>query len=239
MERDAKPFDLVGIVLAVLVVLVVGGVVWACGGDAEPEGAAFSSTVDHRFVPLASVRVTVFEGSERDPATGETTRLRIESRVLPTTERVAGVPVAVVDVKEYEDGALVEHTFDYFAQRSDGSVWYFGERVDDYEGGKVVGHAGEWLAGRGRAKPGLFMPARPSVGQTFEQERAPGVAEDRSTVVALLARVSTPAGTFANCIKTEDVAPLDGMTEFKHYCAGIGLVRERSPHGRLDLVRYR
>jgi hypothetical protein len=29
------------------------------------------------------------------------------------------------------------------------------------------------------------MPEYPKVGQTFQQEREPGVAEDRSTVVAV------------------------------------------------------
>ena len=83
-------------------------------------------------------------------------------------------------MREFEDGELVERTADYFAQDGKGRVWYFGERVDDIENGKVVGHEGQWLAGKNGAKPGLFMPAKPRVGQVFEQERAPGVAEDRS-----------------------------------------------------------
>ena len=246
-DSERARFDVVGIVLAVLVVLAVGGALWACGGGsgAEPGGrpargsVSFSPTVDHRFVPLSSTRLTVFEGSERDPTTGESTRLRVESRMLARTERVAGVRVTVVDVRDFEDGELVEHTSDYYAQRADGGVWYFGERVDDYENGKLVGHAGQWLAGQGRAKPGLFMPARPRLGETFEQERAPGVAEDRSTVVALGLDVRTPAGRFSDCMKTKDVAPLDGATEFKYYCPGVGLVREETPGGKLELVRYR
>ncbi len=83
------------------------------------------------------------------------------------------------------------------------------------------------------------MPAKPSVGDVFEQERAPGVAEDRSTVVALGVAVTTPAGTFSGCIKTKDFAPLDQLTEFKYYCPRVGLVREDLQHGRVVLVRYR
>ena len=219
----------------------------ACGGDESPEPSArpietagLSARVDHPLVPLASVRSSVFEGSEPDPDTGETIELRVETRVLQRTARVAGAPVAVVDVNEYEDGELVEHTLDYYAERRDGSVLYMGERVDDYEGGKVVGHKGAWLAGRNGARPGLFMPARPRVGDAFEQERAPGVAEDRSTVVAAGLDVRTPAGRFSNCVKTRDFAPLDKVTEFKFYCPGVGLVREQGPDGgRLELVRYR
>ena len=205
----------------------------------EFDPADLLATVDHPLVPLSSIRLTVFEGSERDPETGEEIEARVESRVLQKSELVAGVHVTVVDVKEYEDGELVEHTLDYYAQHPDGSVLYIGERVDDYEDGKIVGHGGEWLAGQAGATPGLFMPAEPTLGQTFEQERAPGVAEDRSTVVAAGLDVTTPAGTFADCIKTEDFAPLDNSSGFKYYCPGVGLVREESSAGGIDLVRYR
>ena len=85
----------------------------------------------------------------------------------------------------------------------------------------------------------LFMPARPKVGQSFEQERAPGVAEDRSTVGGRRSRGEDPAGKFAGCIKTRDLAPLDKKTEFKHYCPGTGLVREDLSGRRLELARYR
>jgi hypothetical protein len=65
------------------------------------------------------------------------------------------------------------------------------------------------------------------------------VAEDRSRVVALGLDVSTAAGKFDGCIKTRDYAPLDKKSEFKFYCPGVGLVRERARNARVDLVRYR
>src|SRR5215210_333258 len=79
----------------------------------------------------------------------------------------------------------------------------------------------------------LFMPAIPRVGQSFQQERAPEVAKDRSEVVEVGLEVTTPAGTFSKCIKTKDVAPLDDVTEFKYYCPGAELVREDVPQGRV------
>jgi hypothetical protein len=193
----------------------------------------FSAKVDHPLVPFSSVRFKVLEGREG------TTEIRVRERVLRRTRKVAGVPVAIVDVKEYENGELVEHTLDYFSQRKDGSVFYMGEHVDDYKDGKIVGHGGQWLAGKNGAKPGLFMPAEPRVGQKFEQERAPGVAEDRSTVVALGRNLTTPAGSFTDCIKTRDFAPLDNQTEFKFYCPGPGLAREQARRTRVDVTRYR
>lgn len=206
-------------------------------GAGELDPSRYSPKVTHPLVALSTVRFKVFEGRERNRA-GESVDIRSVVRVLDKTTRVAGVRVAIVDVKEYEDGELVEHTLDYYAQRDDGSVWYFGERVDDIEDGMIVGHDGQWFAGRNGAKPGLFMPAAVRVGQAFEQERAPGIAEDRSTVVAVDRTVKTPAGTFRNCIKTRDVAPLDKKTERKFYCRGVGLVREQSTTVLNDLSRY-
>jgi hypothetical protein len=203
------------------------------GSRSSKRARKYTAKVDHPLVPLTTVRHTVFTGFEGD------TRTRVVSRVLKKTRRVAGVRVAIVDVREFEDGELVEHTRDYYAQDRKGRVWYFGESVDDIENGKVVGHDGQWFAGKNGAKPGLFMPAKPTVGKVFEQERAPGIAEDRSKVVAVGLDVTTAAGQFDECIKTRDFAPLDNSTEFKFYCAGVGLVREKPADGRLDLVRYR
>jgi hypothetical protein len=223
-------------------------VVGACGADDEPSSAPkaaagapaqATANVDHPLVPLSTVRRAVFEGTERDPDTGEKVTTRVDARVLSATEVVDGVRSAVVQVRDYENGELVERTRDYYAQRADGSVLYMGEQVDDLEGGKVIGHGGQWLSGKKGAKRGLFMPATPTTGQTFEQERAPGVAEDRSTIVAVGQQVTTPAGRFTDCIKTKDYAPLDKLTEFKYYCKGVGLVREDLEDGRAVLVSYR
>jgi hypothetical protein len=83
------------------------------------------------------------------------------------------------------------------------------------------------------------MPARPRVGQVFEQERAPGIAEDRSTVVATGLTVKVPAGRFRNCIRTRDYAPIGNSTEHKVYCPGVGLVREEGAGAPLELTAYR
>jgi hypothetical protein len=233
-----------------LLAIAVALTVPACGGDDdEPEAsgdtrpaldpAQFSAEVDHPLFPLSNLRSVAYAGIEGDPDSGERARLRSVSRVLDEPREVSGAPVTVVEVREFEDGELVEHTLDYYAEDDEGNVRYMGERVDDIEDGKVVAHEGQWLAGKGDATPGLFLPADPQVGDVFEQERAPGVAEDRSEVVETDLEVTVPAGRFDGCIKTEDFAPLDNNREFKFYCAGVGLVREQFEIGRMDLVRYR
>ena len=232
-----KRFALVAGVLGAALFVACGG---GNGGQAPPgiNPADFGTTIDNPLFPLSSLKPKLFEGEERDPETGEVIKTRLESTPLPQTDTVAGVEVLVLQEKDYEDGELVESTLDYFALHRDGSVWYFGERVDEYEGGKVVGHKGQWLAGEGGNQPGVYMPAQPKAGDEFAQEAAPGVAEDRSKVVAVNQTVTTPAGTFTGCIKTEDFSPLDNVAEFKYYCPGVGLVREEPPGGYLDLISY-
>ena len=196
--------------------------------------ADFSTNVDNRFFPVQPGQPRAYEGEEKSGA--ETTKTRVEETVLAETDTMAGVEVRVVEAKEYENGELTEITKDYYAQHKDGAVYYFGERVDEYSGGQVVGHGGQWVAGEGQNQAGVFMPADPKVGDQFQQERAPGIAEDTSKVIVVDETVDVPAETASGCIKTEDYSPIDKATEFKFYCPDIGLMREEFTGGFLDLV---
>ena len=245
-ENSTKPRMIPATPRLFLPVLVLGlAVAVACGGgddnggggggNEQPSAAAldpsdFQAIVDNRFFPLKSGTKLVYEGTE------DGAEIRVESTVLEETDTIAGIEVTIVEVKDFEDGEIVEATRDNYAQHKDGTVYYMGERVDDYEGGQVVGHGGQWLAGEGDNQAGVFMPTDPKVGDEFEQERAPGIAEDRSKVVAIDEIVETPAGSFSGCIKTEDLDPLSGHKETKFYCPEVGLVREESPGTFLELV---
>lgn len=204
----------------------------------EVELGKLSHVVDNAYFPLATLERAVYAGRERDPDSGEMLEIRMECVVRAKPEKVAGILVTVVEVSEYEDDELVEKTLDYYAQDAGGNVYYIGEKVDDYEDGKVTGHGGQWLAGEKGARPGLFMPAAPKLGDVFEQERAPGVAEDRSTVVAVGSTIEVPAGKFENCIETEDFDPISKSKGHKVFAAGIGLVKEASAAGKstIELV---
>jgi hypothetical protein len=57
---------------------------------------------------------------------------------------------------------------------------------------------------------------------------------DRAEVVSLSERVTTPAGTFEKCLKTEETTPLEPGRESKLYAPGVGLVTD----GSLVLVSY-
>jgi len=160
---------------------------------------------------------------------------RLTSTVLAETKTIDGIQTRVVEDREEKDLKPVEVTRDYYAiDRSAGDVYYFGEDVDVYKGGKVAGHEGSWLAGAGDAAFGLMMPARVVVGDRFYQELAPGRAMDRSEVVAVGETVATPAGTFRNCVHLRDSSAIEkSAKDDKWYAPGVGLVKDNE----LVLVR--
>ena len=158
---------------------------------------------------------------------GRTVRLVVS--VLDETKVVGGIEARVVEERETDNGALVEVSRNYMAiHKTTHDVYYLGEDVDVYKGGKVANHEGAWLHGTGGAKLGLLMPGAPVVGQRYYQEVAPKVAMDRAEVVSVSERVTTPAGTFEKCLKTEESTPLEPGREFKLYAPGIGLITDGS-----------
>ena len=162
--------------------------------------------------------------------------VRLVVSVLDETKVVGGIEARVVEERETEDGVLVEVSRNYLAiSKTTRDVFYLGEDVDIYKGGKVANHDGAWLHGTGGAKLGLLLPGAPAVGQRYYQEVAHGIAMDRAEVVSVSERVTTPADTFEKCLKTEETTPLErGAREFKLYAPGVGLIRD----GPLDLVSY-
>lgn len=155
--------------------------------------------------------------------------------VLKETEMVDGVETRVVEEREFVEGKLKEVSRNYFAIcKEHRDVFYFGEDVDDYKGGKVVGHGGAWRAGRKGAQAGLMMPGKPRVGLRHYQEIAPGQAMDRAEVQQMDATIETPAGAFKDCLKAAETTPLEpGDVSIKVYAPGIGIVRD----DKLTLMR--
>jgi hypothetical protein len=144
--------------------------------------------------------------------------------VLDETKLVDGVETRVVEERETVDGKLVEISRNYFAiDRTNGDVYYFGEDVDIYEDGKVASHDGAWLAGVNGVRFGLIMPGKPSVGDRFYLEDAPGAVE-RVEVVALDATLATPLRGFEKVVHCQENDVLDGGVSHKWYAPGIGMV---------------
>jgi hypothetical protein len=135
-------------------------------------------------------------------------------------------------------GKLAEDTQDWYAQDNDGTVWYFGEDTKELDKhGDVVSTEGSWEAGVNDAKPGVFMPAHPEVGQVFQQEFAPDVAEDCFKVVSLKASVDVPYVSSNHGLETKEWTRLEpGIFDHKKYVRRVGLARDQGPDDLFELV---
>jgi hypothetical protein len=147
----------------------------------------------------------------------------------------------------FENGELTESSDNYFAQADDGTVYYFGEVVDNYEDGVVVDHGGSWLVGGptlpsdpgdagNDTDPTVFMPANPQVGDVFKPEDLAGVVDETARVVRVGLNVKVPAGRYEDAIKIDETSGLEPGTTTKWYAPGVGVVKENAKHEHLNLI---
>jgi hypothetical protein len=194
----------------------------------------FVDKIDNRYMMFTPGTTFVYEGKTADGPE------RVETYVSHKTREVLGVKCTVVRDKAFLNGKLSEDTFDWYAQDSEGNVWYFGEDTKEYENGKVVSTKGSWEAGVDGAKPGIVMEANPRVGDAYSQEYYEGEAEDVAEVLSLDASglndaVSVPYGSFADVLMTKEWNPLEpGVLEYKYYAPGTGLIGEEQILGGTD-----
>ncbi len=194
--------------------------------DFDRDACTFSSVGNNPFFPLTPGLVLELEAEEEDE--GEIIEVFVRHTVTHATEVIDGVRTRVFLEEEYEDDELVEVSTNFMAHcRETGDVWYFGEDVDDYEDGEVVGHEGEWRAGRDGALAGVLMPGNPMLGARFFQEIAPDIALDRSEITGRGLTLTVEAGTFTNVLNTEDTDALDPESiNDKYFAPGIGLIKD-------------
>jgi len=202
--------------------------------DFPPDPGAFVAEIDNPYLGFERGRVLRYEGDTEDGL--ET----IVVEVTGDTKMILGVATTVVHDRVYLDGELIEDTMDWYAQDTDGNVWYFGEDSKEIDHGVVVSTEGSWEAGVDGATPGVVMLAEPIVGTKYQQEFAEDIAEDMAKVLSLSKTAEVPYGTFEGCLMTSEWTPLTpGAHEFKYYAPGVGLVLELQPRGgriRVELV---
>jgi hypothetical protein len=227
-----------------LVVVVAAG----CGGSdgsSFPQGseaveldpADFTSEIDNPWLPLRTGSRWVYR--ETDQEGGDQ---RVVVTVLDETRTVLGIETRVVHDVVTEDGELVEDTYDWYAQDSDGNVWYLGEDTTEFEDGEPSSTAGSWEAGVDGALPGILVPAEPEVGMTYRQEYYEGEAEDAAEVLSLAEKVEAPFGQYDGVLMTKDYTPLEpDILEHKFYARDVGTVLALTISGgsdREELVAY-
>jgi hypothetical protein len=242
----------VAVVAALLPVLLV-----ACGGSSDDETTAaatstfpqsnepanldpadFTTEIDNPYFPLPVgarwvVRVTNQEGGVQ----------RQVMTVTDQTKRIAnGVTARVVSDIVSEGGKPVEITKDWYAQDSDGNVWYFGEDTAEIKPNGERDTSGSFEAGVDGADAGVAMLAHPEAGMTYREEYYKGHAEDRSRVLALDQQAEVPFGHFTDVLLTEDYTPIEpDVLELKFYAKGIGQVLAQTVSGgseREELISF-
>ena len=88
--------------------------------------------IDNVYLPwtVGALSAQVARGVDDE---GEPFEERDEQKVLGHGPRIQGVRTTAVLDKSFEDGVLVERTRDYYAQDTDGNVWYMGEDTKAFE----------------------------------------------------------------------------------------------------------
>jgi hypothetical protein len=199
------------------------------GSAIRPED--FVAKVDNPWFPLAPGTKLTYKGIKD----GKPTIDKVE--VTHQTRTIDGVSCVTVSDLLYERGKLEERTTDWYTQDRQGNVWYFGEATAELDAkGHVTSTEGSWQAGQGGAQPGIFMPADPTVGQSFRQEYLKGHAEDHFQVLQLGAPIQVPAVSTHAALLTKEWTPLEpDVIDHKYFVRGIGTVLEQSAKGPKEI----
>ncbi len=177
--------------------------------------------ITNPLFPIARLHSAVLLGHEGAKP------FRSETTLLPVTETIKWngrrVETLVSQYVAYASGRLEEVARDRYAQADDGSVWYFGEDVMDYEQGTVALTEGTWLAGR-EGPASMIMPAHPKVGDVFRLENIPGVVFEEVNVGEVGQTVHAAAGPIRGAILADELHS-DGSFDHKIYAPGYGEFR--------------
>jgi hypothetical protein len=170
----------------------------------SPDPDDFVAVVDNPWLPLTPGRTWEYQVVDVEGA---------HSRSVSVAEGPEIAGVATTAQVSVEDG---ETATDWFAQDTQGNVWWFGRE-------------GEWQAGADGAEAGLAMPETPRVGDGFRTAYAPGVVEDVVTVLALDGSATVPAGSYDDLLVTQQTSALEPADVERSWARDLGLVEQREP----------
>jgi hypothetical protein len=238
---------LLGCAVAVGTVAATSAAQPAGAGDlpqgSEPvtlDPADFTTDIDNPYFPMQPGNEWVYRTTDTTGA-----RQDVVMSVTDETKRIAdGITARVVRDVVTERGQEVEVTDDWYAQDTEGNVWYLGEQTAEYSNGKVVSRRGSFEAGIDGAQAGVAMPADPRPGLSYRQEYYAGEAEDNAVVLTVGAeQVEVPYGFFdTGVLMTRDLVPIEPrVQELKFYARGIGMllsVHTDGTGGRSELVSF-
>jgi hypothetical protein len=196
----------------------------------EIDPADFTTEITNPYFPIAAGKTWIFRETDAEGA-----ERKVVVTVTNDTKTIMGIETRVVHDQVTEDGQLSENTYDWYAQDSQGSLWYFGEDTKEYEHGKVKSTEGSWEAGVDGALPGVIIPADPQPGMVYREEYYKGHAEDGAEILSLNAHAKVPYGTFEHVLQTRNFTPLEpNLVEEKFYAKDVGPVLEITVTGGSD-----
>jgi len=220
----------------------------ACGGGGDsrslPQGAKpskldpskFTTEIDNEYWPMKPGYHWVY----RELEDGELQR--VDVTVTNATKVLGGVTARVVHDRVTRQGQVIEDTRDWYAQDSDGNLWYLGEDTKEYENGKSESTEGSWAYGVDGAQAGVVVPADPEQGMRYREEYYAGHAEDAAEVLNVDSQVQVPYGQFKRAMLTRNYSSLEPtVEEMKLYARGVGPVMEllvSGGSGRTELLSY-
>ena len=207
----------------------------AASAQAEPTLPDFNAAVfvpgapiTNPYFPLLDDLTRIYTATD---AQGNPVDERFELRRAGAGPTILGVATTQRRDRAFEDGLLVEDTFDFYAQDTAGNVWYFGEDVTNYvydADGNLIGtnSSSAWRAGVNGALPGFAMPATQTLGQSYYQEfAADDDALDQGETSAIGLTVIAGGRTFSDVLRVYETSALDpDAREFKYYAPGVGLI---------------
>ncbi|MGH2920121.1 MAG: hypothetical protein ACRDLS_16200 [Solirubrobacteraceae bacterium] len=203
--------------------------------------ADFTTTIDNPYWPMRPGSRWTYRETDTTGA-----RQKVVVTVTHKTKRISGgVTARVIRDLVTEKGRKVELTYDWYAQDSDGNIWYLGEYVTNYRNGKAVDHEGSFEAGVDGAQAGVAMPANPVPGLSYRQEYYKGHAEDKAAIVTVgEEQVEVPHGFFRKSVlMTRDLVPTEPrVEELKFYAPGVGpllSVHTDGDGGRAELLHFK
>jgi hypothetical protein len=174
--------------------------------------------ITNPLLPVAQVTQALQLGTvDGEPFRAEVTLLPGAKAITWNGRQVAN---RIHQYVAYSGSRILEVALDWYAQADDGSVWYFGEDVFNYEDGVVADTHGTWLAGED-GPPGMIMPANPAGGQVYRPENIPGLVFEEVTVRSTGQRVPGPRGMVDGALVISELH-MDGATEDKTFAPGYG-----------------
>ncbi len=200
----------------------------ACGTTYAPvlDPANFVMVVDNPYFPLPVGRKLVYTGTK--DGRSQTDRVTVTDR----TKVILGITTTVVKDVARHQGALLEKTFDYYAQDNQGTVWYLGEDTTAFLPNGKTDTSGSFVAGVDGAQPGIIMEADPQIPDAYRQECFAGEAEDTAWVVATSGSMEVPYGTVRKVLTSLEATRIEpGAYDQKVYAPGVGIVSEQALTG--------